>query len=73
MKIKLVFCLLAVVFCSGCGSKDPKAKWQKKRANIINVKDDIKEIDTDDVLIGSLAKPYICGGLQIIRQESSSL
>ena len=72
MKIKLVFCLLAVVFCSGCGSKDPKAKWQKKRANIINVKDDIKEIDTDDVLIGSLAKPYICGKYLAIADYKSS-
>lgn len=59
--MKLLLYLLMVLFCGACTTKEKNEKWQNKRANVVNVKDNVKEIDTEDVLIGSLAKPYIFG------------
>lgn len=70
--MKAALYLFIILLCSGCASKDTKAKWQKKRANVINVKDNVKEIDTDDVLIGSVAKPYICGDYLAIADYNSA-
>lgn len=59
--MKLVLYLLVILFCGACTSRETNEKWQNRRANIVNVKDDVKEIDTDDVLIGAVAQPYMCG------------
>lgn len=59
--MKLVLYLLVVLVCGACTSKETNEKWQNRRANIVNVKDDVKEIDTEDVLIGAVAQPYMCG------------
>lgn len=59
--MKLLLYLLIILFCGACTSKEENEKWQNQRANIVNVKDDVKEIDTEDVLIGAVAQPYICG------------
>lgn len=59
--MKLILYLLVVLFCGACTSKKTNEKWQNRRANIVNVKDDVKEIDTEEVLIGAVASPYICG------------
>ena len=70
--MKVVLYLFVILLCCGCASKDTKEKWQKKRANVIHVKDNVKEIDTDDVLIGALAKPYICGDYLAIADYNSA-
>lgn len=54
------------LLCSACSSKGKNEKWHKQRSNIVNVKDDVKEIDMEDVLIGAVAKPYICGKYLVI-------
>ena len=59
--MKLVLYLWVVLFCVACTSQDKNEKWQSRRSNIVDVKDDVKEIDTEDVLIGAVAQPYICG------------
>lgn len=59
--MKLVLYLWVVLFCVACASKDKNEKWQSRRSNVVDVKDDVKEIDTEDVLIGAVAQPYICG------------
>lgn len=59
--MRLVLYLLVILFCGACTSRETNEKWQNRRANIVNVKDDVKEIDTDDVLIGAVAQPYMCG------------
>ena len=71
MKMKLVLYLFMIVLCGGCASKDTKEKRQSKRTNIVNVKDKVKEINTEEVLIGSLAKPYICGKYLAIADYNS--
>lgn len=47
-------------------SQKKNAKWQKQRSNIIDVRKDVKEIDTEDVLIGAVASPYICGEYLVV-------
>lgn len=34
------------ILCA-CTSREKNEKWQNRRANIVNVKDDVKEIDTE--------------------------
>lgn len=71
MKMKLVLYLFVIALCGSCASGDTMGKWQKKRTNIISVKDKVKEIDTEEELIGSLAKPYICGKYLAIADYKS--
>lgn len=59
--MRLVLYLLVILFFGACASKEKNEKWQSQRSNIVNVKDDVKEIDTEEVMIGSVAQPYICG------------
>ena len=69
--MRLVLYLLVVLFCVACTSKDKNEKWQSRRSNVVDVKDDVKEIDTGDVLIGAVAEPYICGNyLAVIDYKS---
>lgn len=59
--MKPIVYFLIILLCSACSSEGKNEKRQSRRANIVHVKDDVKEIDTEEVLIGSLAKPYMCG------------
>lgn len=52
---------LLALFCDSCTPNGENEKWQNQRANIVDVKNDVKEIDTEDILIGNVAQPYICG------------
>lgn len=69
--MKLVLYILMVLFCIGCTPKETNEKRQNRRKNIVNVKDDVKEIDTEDVLIGALADPYICGDYLVVADYDS--
>lgn len=71
MKINLVLYLFVIALCCGCASENTKEKRQRKRANIVNVKDKVKEIDTEKALIGSWAQPYICGDYLAIADYKS--
>lgn len=59
--MKLFLYTLLILLCSACASEQKKEKWHSQREDVINVKGDLKEIDIKEVLIGSLARPYICG------------
>lgn len=43
---------LFVTFLCACSSEEKKEKFQRSRDNIVNVKEQIKEVDTGDVLLG---------------------
>lgn len=67
--IKLV---LIIFLCGACTSKVQNEKWHNQRTNIVSVKDDIKAIDMEDVLIGSLAQPYIFGEYLVVADYKSN-
>lgn len=69
--MKLVLYLLVVLLCVACTSKGENEKWQNQRTNIVDIKDDVKKIDTEDVLIGAVASPYICGNYLAVIDYSS--
>lgn len=64
--MKVILYLLLIVGCGACASEEKTEKWQKRRADVIDVRKDVKEIDTEDVLIGAVASPYICGEYLVI-------
>lgn len=66
----LVFLLLIISF-SGCNRNNDTEKYQTKRNNVINVKDDIVEIVKDDVLIGSISRLYLFDNYLIIKDVNS--
>lgn len=45
-------CIVLILFLSNCTSKQSDDVYQKKRENIVSVKDSVKFINTEDVLIG---------------------
>lgn len=51
--------LLLIPICWGCTQAPKTEKFQSERDNVINVRDQIKEIEIEDVLIGSLAPLYL--------------
>lgn len=65
-------CLLLVVFCLGCTSKNEFEKYQKVRDNILTVRNHVTEIQIEDVLIGASSCPYILGNCLIIKDYRSS-
>lgn len=63
-----LFLLLVVMSCISNSEAD---KYQRKRDNFVDIKGDVKEIDMEDVLIGAVASPYICGNyLAVIDYRS---
>lgn len=71
MYMKLFLCVLMVLLCVACATEQKGEKWHSQRNDIVIVKDDVKEIDTDDVLIGSAAKPYTCGKYLAVADYNS--
>lgn len=69
--MKFLSYILIALFCVSCAPKKENEKWQNKRANIIDVKNDVKEIDTEPVLIGSYASVYICGQYFVVTDHKS--
>ena len=57
MKNILSYLLLITLFC-GCTQKTDTEKYQKSRNNIVNVRDKVREIEIEDVLIGRTSLPY---------------
>ena len=56
---KSAFLFLIIIFCWSCSSNSTTEKYQGKRDNIINVRDKIKEIVIEDLLINSYSFPLI--------------
>lgn len=72
-KKKRVYILLIVV-CWGCTQAPQNAgieKFQYKRSNIIQVKDLLKEIDTDSIMLSSTFTPYIIGDYLLVADYKS--
>ncbi|WP_418697108.1 6-bladed beta-propeller [Bacteroides sp.] len=69
--MKLLLYLSMILLLGACTSEGKNEKWQSQRADIVNVKDYVEAIDIEDILIGSLAKPYICGKYLIIADYKS--
>ncbi|GHU54493.1 hypothetical protein FACS189411_01240 [Bacteroidia bacterium] len=59
------------MICAGC-SQSSMEKHQGSRDNVINIRAEVKEIMTDDALIGSYAHLYILGEYLIIADLRSS-
>ena len=51
--------LLMLILLSACTSQTEGDKHQSSRNKVVDVKSEIKEIDTGDVLIGNLSTPYL--------------
>lgn len=56
---KLVYIFLIITLYCGCSSNSSTEKHQSKRDNIINVRDRIKEIVIEDVLLNNLVRPQV--------------
>lgn len=70
MKNILSYLLLITLFC-GCTQKTDTEKYQKSRNNIVNVRDKVREIEIEDVLIGRTSLPYIADKYLIITDYES--
>ena len=64
--------LLLISFCWSCTESSEVEKYQDERDNIVNVKDKVKEIVIDDVLIGNIATPLVMGSYLLIEDYKSS-
>lgn len=71
-KIKYILGVLLLIIGSSCTHDSKTEKHQDKRGNITDVHSDIKEIQTGDVLIGSIARSFILGDYLIIGDYKSS-
>ncbi len=65
-----IFILLLLLFFS-CTNNGSVEKHQNNRDNIVAVKEEIKEIDMDDVMIGSIARLSIVNNFLIIKDSKS--
>lgn len=63
--------LLLISICWSCTQTPDTEKHQSKRDNVINVRDKIKEIVIEDVLIGRIAQLYLIDNYLIIGDFES--
>ncbi|MDR1169928.1 MAG: 6-bladed beta-propeller [Prevotellaceae bacterium] len=68
---KISYLLIPVIFW-GCNYSTETEKYQNKRDNIFHVQEKVKEINTEDVLISSLARLYIVHDYLIISDHHST-
>lgn len=64
--------LLLLLVVGSCANYSESDKYQQKRDNIVNVHPLIKEIEIDDVLIGSIARLFLLDDYLIIGDYKSS-
>ena len=67
---KIVLGLMLIVFVSCSGDSDTE-KYQNKRDKVSNIKSQIKEIPTEDVLIGDIARLHIIDNYLFIQDARS--
>jgi hypothetical protein len=68
---KFVSLLLVGTICLSCTHSSKIEKYQSKRDNVVNVRDKVKKIEMEEVLIGSLSRLYIMGDYLIIGDYNS--
>lgn len=68
---KSLYFLLIVFICWSCSDNSTKERHQSKRNNIVNVRKEVKEIDTEDVLIGRVARLYLINNYLFIKDPMS--
>ena len=72
LKLNLMTIIALSVLCS-CNQGTDTEKYQNKRDNVIDVHNTVKEIATEnDVLIGSIAYPYVLKNYLIIKDARST-
>lgn len=64
--------VLVVLGSWACSNHSDSEIHQYKRDNIINVKSEIKEIEIEDVLIGSIARLYLVDSYLVIADHKSA-
>jgi hypothetical protein len=64
--------LLFLVMLWGCNSDSETGKYQNKWDNVIHVREKVKEINTEDVLISSLVRLCMVYDYLIIRDHNSN-
>lgn len=69
---KLLMALLLPCIMGSCASNSDTEKHQQKRDNVVDVHSLIKEIQIEDVLIGSIARPFLLGDYLLIGDYKSS-
>ena len=69
---KSVYLFLIIAFCWGCSSNSATEKYQNKRNNRINVRDKIKEIVIEDILIGYYSFPQIIDNYLFINDYKTA-
>ena len=69
---KAVCLFLLIVFCWGCSSNSTTEKHQGKRDNVINVRDRIKEIVIEDILVNSYSWPIVIDNYMLITDYKTA-
>ena len=69
MKRKGILIMGMALLCA-CNPQDEKEKYQSNRSNMVEVKSQVKEIDTGDVLIGDNSRIYLSSKHLIIADHS---
>lgn len=64
-------CFICIICSMSCCGDSETEKYQKSRDNIIDVRDQIKEIVIEDVMIGRTAFPYIVDQYLLISDYES--
>lgn len=64
--------LLLLWIVGSCASNSGTEKFQQERDNVVDVHTLVKEIQIEDVLIGSIARPFLLGDYLIIGDYKSS-
>ncbi|KAA6332550.1 hypothetical protein EZS27_018950 [termite gut metagenome] len=67
---KLLY-LLLIAACYSCSSNSDTEKYQNKRDNVINVREKVKEIEMEEVLIGQTARLCLMNDYLIIGDYKS--
>ncbi len=69
---KLFFGVVALVLMvCGCSSTNSTEKYQSSRDNVIDVKDKIHEIPTEDPPLSSVIKPFVAGNYLVVGDYKS--
>lgn len=63
--------LLFMAICPGCSTTPKTEKFQTSRDNVVDVRDKVREIKIEDVLISGIARIYLLGDYLIIEDFKS--
>lgn len=70
-KVSILLIVFFALVLYNCTSKTDTEKHQKNRTNTVNVKDKVREIQIEDVLVGSIARLYMLDNYLIIMDPRS--